>query len=1087
MKEHASFNRCYRLLWSGTTEQWKPVPETARTAKKGGRGSTANTLTLAGVLPGVAMSLFVMSNLAAQPPPLPPAPVVTQLPTGGTVVGGQATISQSAVATAANMVVNQTSQRAIIDWTNFNLGSAATVQFVQPNAQSVILNRVLDPNPTQVFGRINANGQVFLTNPYGVYFSPTASVDVGGLVATTYSISNADFMAGRYTFNRNGSTGRVVNDGNTNATVSVSAVNSTSLVGMGMVAGDDLNVSATGLFNNKSVGAGKTVNLSSAYTGVDAGNYNITSQVNTTADISQKSLNITGITAANKVYDGNANATVNVSAVNSTSLIGMGMIAGDDLNVSATGLFNNKNFGTGKTVNLTSSYTGVDAGNYNITSQVNTTANITTKTVTLTAPQANRAYDGTVNYTANVSQLSTLSAQLGVAGDNVTTITLAYNDKTANTGKTLTASNVVISDGNNGLNYNVSYADNNTSVITAKALTISGITAATKVYDGNMTAVVSTSGVTNTTLGNAGLIAGDDLTVTATGVFADKNVGTGKTVTLNSSYGGADASNYNITSQATTSANITQKSLTITGITAANKIYDGNANATVNVSAVNSTSLVGMGMVVGDDLNVSATGLFSNKNVGTGKTVILNSSYSGVDIGNYNITSQVNTTADISQKSLNITGITAANKIYDGNTNATVNVSSLNNTSLLSMGMVRGDNVSITATGAFVDKEVGTNKTVAISTIYAGVDAANYNIISQSSALADITAASKATEIDSATLAKLIEPPVIPPPAPVIKPAPVVMPPFTSQEASTPPVQVTAPVVVSEVSHSLSAMSGVQIRALTSAQLIAVTTAEISTLTPVQLQAFTSEQLTTFTAAQKQAFTPEQRAWMSARQIAAMNVMPQAEGSVQPDDSMTSQKALALVTQTRINVATTTVAVEKFEQSAGLTTTTTTTPTAPAVNAPMNVASVPPGNSEARTGAGTPLASTQATASTSGVLPVSILGDSRMSSVGMAYEEKPNDIRIQLTSSPEAPKPSSTVVRFTGNFKTFMVGNDRGEMVAYQGAMIGKRMVILAETEASKNLARKEMQTVLAAAITTLGSAQTMSLAQIEGVVLDLR
>ena len=74
MKEHASFNRCYRLLWSGTTEQWKPVPETARTAKKGGRGKAANTLTLAGVLPGVAMSLFVMSNLAAQPPPQPAPP-----------------------------------------------------------------------------------------------------------------------------------------------------------------------------------------------------------------------------------------------------------------------------------------------------------------------------------------------------------------------------------------------------------------------------------------------------------------------------------------------------------------------------------------------------------------------------------------------------------------------------------------------------------------------------------------------------------------------------------------------------------------------------------------------------------------------------------------------------------------------------------------------------------------------------------------------------------------------------------------------------------------------------------------------------
>ena len=49
---------------------------------------------------------------------------------------------------------------------------------------SVTLNRVLDANPSQIFGRINAPGQVFLTNPSGVYFAPGASVDVGGLVAT---------------------------------------------------------------------------------------------------------------------------------------------------------------------------------------------------------------------------------------------------------------------------------------------------------------------------------------------------------------------------------------------------------------------------------------------------------------------------------------------------------------------------------------------------------------------------------------------------------------------------------------------------------------------------------------------------------------------------------------------------------------------------------------------------------------------------------------------------------------------------------------------------------------------------------------
>jgi len=118
---------------------------------------------------------------------------------------------------------------------------------------------------------------------------------------------------------------------------------------------------------------------------------------------------------------------------------------------------------------------------------------------------------------------------------------------------------------------------------------------------------------------------------------------------------------------------------------------------------------------------------------------------------------------------------------------------------------------------------------------------------------------------------------------------------------------------------------------------------------------------------------------------------------------------------------------------------------------------------------------------------VSVLGDSRVSNLGMTYSEQPNDIRIQMTTSPDVPKLTATAVRFTGNFKTFIVNNDRGEMVPYQGAMIGKRIVILAETEASKNLARQEMQTVLAAAITTLGSTGSISLAQVEGVVLDLR
>ncbi len=93
--------------------------------------------------------------------------------------------------------------------TTLSVGYALAVS-VQPGASSVTLNRVNDANPSQIFGRINANGQVFLSNPNGVYFAPGAPVDVGGLVATTHRIGLDNFMAGRIRFERDGGTGSAV-------------------------------------------------------------------------------------------------------------------------------------------------------------------------------------------------------------------------------------------------------------------------------------------------------------------------------------------------------------------------------------------------------------------------------------------------------------------------------------------------------------------------------------------------------------------------------------------------------------------------------------------------------------------------------------------------------------------------------------------------------------------------------------------------------------------------------------------------------------------------------------------------------------
>ena len=123
----------------------------------------------------------------------------TANPLGGTVVGGSAAISGTGT---ANVTVNQNTQNAVINWNSFNIGAGERTQFVQPNSTSTVLNRVTgDVNASQIYGTLNANGRVFLTNPYGVLIGNGAVINTAGFLATSHDISNTDFMAGRYNFN----------------------------------------------------------------------------------------------------------------------------------------------------------------------------------------------------------------------------------------------------------------------------------------------------------------------------------------------------------------------------------------------------------------------------------------------------------------------------------------------------------------------------------------------------------------------------------------------------------------------------------------------------------------------------------------------------------------------------------------------------------------------------------------------------------------------------------------------------------------------------------------------------------------------
>lgn len=132
-------------------------------------------------------------------------------PLGGQVVQGSATITQTS---ATRTDINQTSQKAIINWDDFSIGAGEHTNFNQPNANAVALNRVVTTNPSNILGRLTANGKVMIVNPNGVFFGKGSQVDVGALVATTSNISNADFMNDQMRFTAgNNPNAKITNEG----------------------------------------------------------------------------------------------------------------------------------------------------------------------------------------------------------------------------------------------------------------------------------------------------------------------------------------------------------------------------------------------------------------------------------------------------------------------------------------------------------------------------------------------------------------------------------------------------------------------------------------------------------------------------------------------------------------------------------------------------------------------------------------------------------------------------------------------------------------------------------------------------------
>ena len=514
-------------------------------------------------------------------------------------------------------------------------------------------------------------------------------------------------------------------DGTRNIAVTVSTTGPVSPDSRDLIAGDDVTITAppaglsTGTMADKHVGSNKPVAVAGlTLGGADAGNYSVASTSGVSVNITPRTLTPT-YTGVSRVYDGTAVATAAGTAA--------GIVAGDSLSITGTGLFTGsgaRNVGTAKPVSVTSAtMTGLDAGNYLLASTTaSTTADITPRALSNSYLGGTRVYDGTT--AAPVTRTTT-----GViAGDAVTVGETATfqggGARNAGTGKPVLISSISLS-GSDAANYALTATSaSTTGSITPRPLNVTGltgITATDRAYDGTTAVAVNLAGVSGTA--SIDILSGDDVTLGVPGsglgggTMADKHAGSNKLVSLTGlTLSGADATNYEIRGIAGVTVNITPLTVTLTGVSAVDRAYDGTTAVAINTSGGVIT-----GKLAGDDLGLlssGSTGSMADKHVGSGKAV----SFAGLTLGggdarNYVVAGGSGLTVNITPRTLN-PGATVADRVYDGTTGATVT---------LSNDRIAGDDLTLSGSAIYADRNAGSGIAVTVSGLaLGGADARNY-------------------------------------------------------------------------------------------------------------------------------------------------------------------------------------------------------------------------------------------------------------------------------------------------------------------------------------------------------------------------
>ena len=473
-------------------------------------------------------------------------------------------------------------------------------------------------------------------------------------------------------------------------------------------------------FASANVGNGIAITVT-GYTlgGANAGNYTLTQPAGLTANITAKTLTVSGASASNKTYDGTTNATVAGGTLT-------GVVLGDVVTVSTSGTFASANVANGITVTV--ALGGANAGNYTLT-QPGITANITQAALTITANDVSKVYGTTITGASGSTAFTNSALQ---NGETIGSVTIAYGTGSASNAIVATYTGSVTPSAATGgsfnpANYSITYVTGKITV-TQATLTISGLSGVNKVYDGTTTATLSGTATL------VGVIGTDVVTLSGTpsSVFPSKVVGTGLAITVTGyTLTGANAANYTLTQPTGLTANISAKTLTVSSAAASNKVYDATNAATITGTLA--------GIVGTDVVTLSGTGTFPSKNVGTGLSVTSTCTLGGADAGNYVLTQPTGLTANITAKTLTISGVTASNKVYDGTTSGSISGSAT------LVGVLGTDVVVLGGAGivTFASKNVATGIAVSVTGYsISGTDATNYSLTQPSGLTANITAAS---------------------------------------------------------------------------------------------------------------------------------------------------------------------------------------------------------------------------------------------------------------------------------------------------------------------------------------------------------